>query len=84
MGVQIHEYLLFNEPCMSVWEIKYRKERARWAREKVKPLKSFLEWVQEQVFLGLVENEPLSSEVQEIVNGLSQATYYYKSCTING
>ena len=39
--------------------------------------------VQEQVFLGLIGNEPLSSEVQEIVNGPSQAAYYYKSCTIN-
>ena len=84
IGVQIHEYLLFNEPCMGVWEIKYRKERARWAREKVKPLKSFLEWVQEAVFLGTVANEPLSHEVQEIVNGPSQVAYYYKSCTING
>jgi hypothetical protein len=45
---------------MGVWEIKYRKERARWVREKVKPLKSFLEWIQEQVFLGIVRNEPLS------------------------
>ena len=53
-------------------------------REKVKSLKSFLEWVQEQVFLGIVGNKPLSQEVQEIVNGPSQAAYYYKSCTING
>ena len=69
---------------MDVWEIKYRKERARWAREKVKPLNSFLEWVQESIFLGTIGNKPLSPEVQEIVNDPSQVAYYYKSCTING
>ena len=69
---------------MGVWEIKYRKVRAKWARDKAKPLKSCLEWVQEQVFLGIVDNKLLSSEVQEIVNGPSKAAYYYKFCTING
>lgn len=69
---------------MSVWEIKYLKERLRWARDKLKPLKSFLEWVQEQIFLGIVGNKPLSHEVQEMMNGPSQTTYYYKSSTIDG
>ena len=36
------------------------------------------------VFWGIVGNEPLSPKVQEIVNGPSQAVYYYKFCTING
>ena len=51
---------------------------------KGESIESFLEWVQEAIFLGTVENEPLSPEVQEIVNGPSQVAYYYKSCTING
>ena len=34
--------------------------------------------------MGIVGNEPLFPEVQEIVNGPSQPAYYHKSCTING
>ena len=68
---------------MGVWEIKYRKERARWARKKVKPLK-FFGMGSKISILGTFENEPLSLEVQKIVNGPSQVAYYYKSCTING
>ena len=45
----------------------------------MQPLKSFLEWVQEQVFLGILGNELSAREVQEIVNGPSQAACYYKS-----
>ena len=51
---------------------------------EIEPLKSFLEWVQQQVFLEIVGNEPPFHEIQETVNGHSQAAYYYKSCTING
>ena len=34
--------------------------------------------------MRIVGNEPLTREVQEIVNGPSQAAYYYKPCTIDG
>ena len=55
--MQIHEYFFLMSHAW-VYEIKYWKESVRWARDKMKALKLFPEWVQEQIFLAIVENAP--------------------------